>query len=926
MPNLFTLSPGVPVAEVAARHILAQTSNESRAQAIVFVPTRRAAVSMRQAFQVLLGEQTSLLPRIFPLADISDALLTLLGTKAVQMLEAIPPAMPRWQQHYVLAVQVRAFLSQSHPYVGVEYPLALAEDLIALEEECARAGVRLTPEKLRGLASGNSAAHWEQSLAFLNILAQEWPKLESALGMTSQVRRDTAMLEALTTHWRAHPPKEDIFVVGSTASQESTAQLLEVIANLPNGAVILPGIDPTVMAQEWQSIESGHPLFHLKQFLNRFPVTPSELSFLGAPSPTIWTQVLASASQMLHWREVTLKPYQHIRLIPCVHAESEARVISVLMREALETPDKRTALITPDEGLMARVAAHMRRYGVTIDRLDQGTLAQTAEGSLWMLLLATMREPERLLHLRSLLHHPRLEISRALLGLFEPYWYGVHPRHPGELPKLPESIRMHDEYPAVERFVRATASLTAAAIAPTVWVSEIKRLLSPWREELQSGDEAIEEILESFSDADLFGPVSIEEFSALIQQRFQEARRHGGVAAHPQLVMLTPVEARLEKFDRVILGSMTENLWPGLPKTNAWLNLAAQASIGIAPPTHHVSLVAHDVLMLGSCKEVFCTWPQRDGGSPTDRSRFIERLVALLAMHEVPEKAITATHYNEWADQLFAAQEFTPATPPEPKPVKEHRPTRLPVSSLDTLFSDPYSIYARYVLNLRALEEVDAEADASDFGSLAHKAIQALTNAWNETGATASQQNLAAMADKALQDFSNRASTALFWRTRLIRALEFVNQMEAQRRNNATLTVTTESSVEKELLLTASEKMTLHGRLDRLEKSSNGAVIADYKTGNIPTSKKMLEGSATQLLAYALLTTDVAALEYWQLPHAKQEGMIVRIEQEEWLQSAVLDRLKEGLMRMLDETTPFLAQPDRVRDYDGISRYDEWAG
>jgi hypothetical protein len=38
-----------------------------------------------------------------------------------------------------------------------------------------------------------------------------------------------------------------------------------------------------------------------------------------------------------------------------------------------------------------------------------------------------------------------------------------------------------------------------------------------------------------------------------------------------------------------------------------------------------------------------------------------------------------------------------------------------------------------------------------------------------------------------------------------------------------------------------------------------------------------------------------------------------------------VDKLKDGLRQMLEASTPFLATPDRIRDYDGISRYDEWA-
>lgn len=925
MANLYTVSAGSPIADEAARHILSQVTGDARARAVVFVPTRRAAVSMRAAFSRALAGEASLLPRILPLADIGEGLLTLLGPKAVDVLETIPPAMSRWQQQYLLAAQIRRFLEQRHTHVALDYPLALAEDLVALEDQCARAGVALTPEALRNVVRGGMATHWEQSLEFLNILAVHWPGIEQAMGMTTATRREILVMDALARAWRASPPDHAVFAVGSTASQESTAVLLEIIAHQPHGAVILPGIDTAMPLESWNAIESGHPLFHLKHFLDRFPCLPSQLIRLGEAENTVWSCALASAAHIPDWAGQALARHEHLTLIPCTHAEQEARVIALLMREALETPEKRTALITPDEGLMTRVAAQMKRYGIRIDRLERGTLAQSDAGSLWSVLAETLLAPERLMPLRSLLHHRLLRVDTVLLSGLEPAWYGVSSRRPGQMPKLPEAVRMQEGYVAVELLVRQLAKLSRARLVPSEWVRSCSALLMPFFADGDAITEGVEEGLQTLAEADLFGPVELPEFVELLYAQLAEPMRHGGVAAHPQLVMLTPVEARMEHFDRVILGSMTETVWPGIPQPNAWLNMAAQASLGLAPATHQVSLVAHDMLMLGSAPEVFLSWPARDQGSPSTRSRFIERLVTFLSVHGIEEETITARHYPQWADMQFAGDSFAPSEPPQPRPLAIERPTRLPVSALDQLFSDPYAIYARYILNLRKLDAIDADVEASDFGSLAHRAIQALTLHWNAEKRAANSDELAAIAERALYEFSERPSTGLFWRNRLIRALAFVNTVEEERRQEAR-TVTPEVVVEQSLPLAKDQAITLHGRIDRLESLRGRHVIGDYKTGEIPTEKKIRDGAATQLLAYAMLATDVNAIEYWRLPHARHEGTIMAVPYAELEALGLPEQLKAGLRRMLDADVPFLANPGRIRDYDGITRYDEWAG
>ena len=56
-----------------------------------------------------------------------------------------------------------------------------------------------------------------------------------------------------------------------------------------------------------------------------------------------------------------------VRLMECAHPGEEAQAIALLIRQALEVPERRAALITPDRGLAARVVAHLRRWNVMAD-------------------------------------------------------------------------------------------------------------------------------------------------------------------------------------------------------------------------------------------------------------------------------------------------------------------------------------------------------------------------------------------------------------------------------------------------------------------------------------------------------------------------------------------------------------------------------
>lgn len=930
MPNLLTIPAGAPVARHAAMHVLASVPAHVRHRALILVPNRRSCAVMRTALAQELHGQTALLPTILPLAEGDAVLLHLLGAAAVPVLTAIPSAMDPAQQRYLLAEQIRAFERRRMGGVTLHYALTLAETLMALQEQCIRHGVSLTQEALRPLMHADFATHWKQALLFLSILTDSWPAIEVELGQTTQAAREVALTRALTQHLAAHPCADPVVVVGSTASQPATAELMRVIAQMPHGQVILPGVDPTMPVAEWAAIAPGHPLYHVKAWLDRWPMSAAQVTPLAEPCAPLWLQALAPMAFFGAQREegTTAASAPRLSIIPCAHGQEEVRVISLLLREALESPTTRVALITPDEGLMAQVAAHMKRYGLTLDRLHSGTLATTEVGSLWAGLVAAITTPARLLPLRTLLHHPLLGVEADLLAGLARSWHGVNRSRAGQLPRHDASLRAHAQYAALAQLVADLHGLSTATLTIHGWVEACRALLAPWVGESGQGQAMMEEQLALLAYAERLGTLEAEDFAALLEERLCTPWREVGVRTEPRIAMLTPVEARLMAFDRVILANMQERLWPGASTPNPWLNRTAQAALGLPTAEESISLMAHDVLMLASAGEVFLTYPLRDQGAPTTRSRFIERLVTLRALQGLQEKEIVAERYLAWAAAREASEDYVPEGEIFPKPEAHQRPRRLPVTDIDTLFTDPFAIYAKHVLGLRKLEAMDAAPEASDFGSLAHKAIEALTQHWNHAAQPATQAELDHIANHALRDFSERPNVAIFWRTRLLNGLHYVNQLEQQRRVEP-LKVATETPIEAEII----DGVTLHGRIDRVEWRGARATLIDHKTGDIPSEKKILDGRALQLLVYAMLQEKTGAtaeaIEYWALPRLGEVGQQRHVDTPASLLEPLKARLGEALQCLLDPATPLIANTGEAPfgdDYAGLSRYDEWAG
>ncbi|MGO7859681.1 hypothetical protein ACC693_37865, partial [Rhizobium ruizarguesonis] len=86
----------------------------------------------------------------------------------------------------------------------------------------------------------------------LQIASAFWPERMSELGKSSPARQRNAILRAEASRLSATKPAGPIIIAGSTGSLPATADLTAAVANLPEGVIVLPGIDLSMSEQQWQ--------------------------------------------------------------------------------------------------------------------------------------------------------------------------------------------------------------------------------------------------------------------------------------------------------------------------------------------------------------------------------------------------------------------------------------------------------------------------------------------------------------------------------------------------------------------------------------------------------------------------------------------------------------------------------------------------
>jgi ATP-dependent helicase/nuclease subunit B len=478
---------------------------------------------------------------------------------------------------------------------------------------------------------------------------------------------------------------------------------------------------------------------------------------------------------------------------------------------------------------------------------------------------------------------------------------------------------------------------TAEALAASDTESGATRL---WGGE--SGDDITEWFDEWREAAKDFPALSGKDYAALFGSLASMKTLRSARAIHPRLSILGPLEARLIDADLIILGGMNEGAWPPDAGFDPWMSRPMRKKFDLPAPEFRIGLSAHDFAQLACAKTVMLTRAQRAGGAPTVPSRFLLQLDAVLRAAGLSDEKYDAladkTPWREWAHKLDApsAEEKKPCDRPQPRPPLSIRPTALSVTEISVWLRNPYAIYARHILKLEKLEELDAELDASDRGVMIHAALEKFIRTFPKTlPIDAETQLLNIGRDIFAHDGGNPRVRAFWWARFADIAAWFVTQERARRETGMQPIV---AEPKGSIII---DGLTLKGRADRIDRLPDGSLsILDYKTGATPSKAEVESGIEPQLQLLALIAASggfsfgaasAGSLEYWSLKGGSSGCKITAFADDKI--AALVTQAEDGLKNLIavfaNPDTPYEAAPKprlqpRYNDYAHLSRLAEW--
>ncbi|MDP2694018.1 MAG: PD-(D/E)XK nuclease family protein [Gallionella sp.] len=363
----------------------------------------------------------------------------------------------------------------------------------------------------------------------------------------------------------------------------------------------------------------------------------------------------------------------------------------------------------------------------------------------------------------------------------------------------------------------------------------------------------------------------------LAQQLGTQTYRDSGIDSPVRFTHLAAT--RWRAFDAVLLLGCDADHLPSVADGGRWFNDAVRSALNLPTRSTHTIRQSDDLLALLALNDcVLVTWQKDRNGEKGLLSPYLEMLRDLhtlahgddLTGTPVPlsptlsrerERGQTSRCTSITLDEselhaFLAAEEahhveLPQAAQPAPKVTAEAVPASVSISAYNSLVACPYQFYARHILRLNELDEVQEGIEKRDYGERVHDILRRFHERYpqvsghpaDELEATLRRISEEVFADLLQQDFAAHAWLAR-WFAALPAYLEWQTENEAQGWRYAEA----ESAFDWQL-----EGVRLRGRIDRLDVREEEKRVLDYKTqGEQLLRNKLREpGEDVQLACYA---------------------------------------------------------------------------
>ena len=800
--------------ESLAQHLLQQHSDAlpDLSHVIVLVPNHRAGQDFVQVLSREHGSRALIPPRITPLKAWAESVAVGTPEPQSQRLASL---------HGVL---------RRERWLGNVDKWALSQELLSLADELSAA--RLGGEIARriGALPANRAS--------LNRAA---------------LNREAALIEAV---WRT-------LNQGDANPEARYALALQTLAQHASAPIYAAALGP-LSATEKRFFEDYAERAPVRFFVSAPEPAHAIAATLQASWQTTEPPIAARAEALAYTRPESPLRGQ-LKICAAAHLEAEARAVATWVAEQLHAGRRSIALIALDRETSRRTRALLERMNVLVTDETGWTLSTTAAAAVIDRWLSCVAQDFPHTELLDLLKSPFLfgeieERQHAVLALeLAARKFGIASGLI-ELRKLASrEASCAQALPWIELLAQAARAFIQTRATLSTWLARLTTSLEPLAAlTALKADAAGAEVLtvldqfrqELSSDRETY---TFNEWRRWLNMALEDASfMDVGVISPVVLTSLPAARGRL--FEAVaVIGADAQHL-PARPAPGLF-SQSTRAQLGLFTAADHAAQATDDLMHLLTQGPVLLSWQAWKEDEPNPASPLVVRLQVLhqAAWKEVIETQLIAEPPAQYSALPQPARRPVPAVPPERLP-RRYSPT-----VYQTLIDCPYRFFARSVLGLRELDEAEDVLDKSDYGNALHHILQRFHDADPPIEREAALALLGSLSEAEFAPLP--AYTAATWRIQWasfqpVYIDAWLAAVQAGWRYQSG-----EANYEMELDVAALGKITLHGRLDRIDQRGDALQVIDYKTSTRKSLEKKRDapGENIQLPFYAYLCNAAAA-------------------------------------------------------------------
>ncbi|MDR3187387.1 MAG: PD-(D/E)XK nuclease family protein [Holosporaceae bacterium] len=705
-------------------------------------------------------------------------------------------------------------LKSKNSSVPADALFSLAESLESLLKELIFNDVSL--RRLNGIIPQNLAERWGHTLAILDDIFE-----------TDEISRLLKAVKARIVNFANLPNGQDIIAAGIRDANHYVRLFLKHVAASQNGALVVFGSESSAHKNYeansilMNAIDSGHTA----QWEYCAPITDNPSS--SGSSRTI-EEFKTSAE--------------------------EAFAVALAIRRAL-FENQSVLVVSPHRRLAEKIKKELLRWNIFADDSMGHPFSKTRSGLATALAMDLI---SRQSDVRSVLDLLKSSQNYAATAQELEEFFRKRPAIPSDFFAALNLWDRKDENPDFSKLVAKMQAFRIDARRRRTfaeWHSDCCAILSMINPEDAAQLLAVSEGILSLQE--LLPPMNFEEFRIFFANRVLAAPQRETDSYTEGVTILGAIEAQLLDADLVIIAGANEESWSESENNDFWLTKSMLKSLKIQSVETLNDFFRSIFERLWHKNQVLVTRSEVINGLPQRKYRFLEMLNR--------NQSAAENTLRQLVLRIRKSREREMVRFEEPNPELHCRPRKLWASDVDLLANNPYAFYAKRILRLSELNDINNPKSIR--GNYLHALLESFIKHSPDKTDLA---KLNSIAEKILKDRWLKPSQLGLWFFRKEQTFAFVvAHLDNNRKYFA------EISGDFALQISPDCEVRIGCRADRIDLSADGDLsIIDYKTGMTPSRNKIEEGIRVQLPVEALIAqndgfgierTSVEKLIFWRL-------------------------------------------------------------